>query len=303
MTTAAPPAAAVYAVLGWPIAHSRSPAMHNAAFAAAAIDAVYVPLAVPEERLPAAVSALRALGVSGFSVTLPHKHAIMPLLDEVDATARAIGAVNTVWREGKRLRGTNTDGAGLCASLREHDVTLASSRVVIVGVGGGARAAGGGGAPGGAGGGGLAQAGAGSVVIAGRRPEQARELAAELARACGTTRLSSCDLGAELTRACANATLLVQATSATLGASPDAQAFAAALPLDALPQGAVVCDLVYKPRQTLVLRRAAARGLCTVDGLGMLLHQGALAFTRFTGIPAPLEVMRAALLSGIKESP
>ena len=293
MTTAAPPAAAVYAVLGWPIAHSRSPAMHNAAFAAAAIDAVYVPLAVPEERLPAAVSALRALGVSGFSVTLPHKHAIMPLLDEVDATARAIGAVNTVWREGKRLRGTNTDGAGLCASLREHDVTLASSRGVIVGTGGGARAAGGGGAPG----------GAGSGVLEGRRPEQARELAAELARACGTTRLSSCDLGAELTRACANATLLVQATSATLGASPDAQAFAAALPLDALPQGAVVCDLVYKPRQTLVLRRAAARGLCTVDGLGMLLHQGALAFTRFTGIPAPLEVMRAALLSGIKESP
>ena len=293
MTTAAPPAAAVYAVLGWPIAHSRSPAMHNAAFAAAAIDAVYVPLAVPEERLPAAVSALRALGVSGFNVTLPHKHAIMPLLDEVDATARAIGAVNTVWREGKRLRGTNTDGAGLCASLREHDVTLASSRVVIVGTGGAARAAGGGRGP----------AGGGRGVIAGRRPEPARELAAELARACGTTRLSSCDLGAELTRACANATLLVQATSATLGASPDAQAFAAALPLDALPQGAVVCDLVYKPRQTLVLRRAAARGLCTVDGLGMLLHQGALAFTRFTGIPAPLEVMRAALLSGIKESP
>ena len=112
----------VFAVLGWPIAHSRSPAMHNAAFAAAGLDAVYVPLAVPEARLPAAVAALRALGIAGCNVTLPHKHAIMALLDEVDATAQAIGAVNTVWRQDERLLGTNTDGAGLCASLRERDV-------------------------------------------------------------------------------------------------------------------------------------------------------------------------------------
>jgi shikimate dehydrogenase len=281
----------VFAVLGWPIAHSRSPAMHNAAFAAAGLDAVYVPLAVPEARLPAAVAALRALGVSGCNVTLPHKHAIMALLDEVDATARAIGAVNTVWRQDDQLLGTNTDGAGLCASLREGGVALPGSRVVITGTGGAARAAVVG----------LAQAGAERAVIAGRRPEQARALAEELRAACPTTQLSSCDLGAGLSRALADATLLVQATSATLDSSPAAEAFADALPLAALPADAVVCDLVYKPRQTAVLRRAAARGLRTVDGLGMLLHQGALAFTRFTGLHAPLEAMRGALTKSAAE--
>jgi len=284
---------AVYAVLGWPVAHSRSPAMHNAAFTAAGLDAVYVPLAVPEERLPAAVAALRTLGIQGCNVTLPHKHAIMALLDEVDATARAIGAVNTVWRQGERLLGTNTDGAGLCASLREHDVVLTGSRVVVVGTGGAARAAAVG----------LAQAGASRVVLAGRRPTQARALTAELAGSCGATQLEACDLGAELTRALADATLLVQATSATLGSSPAAEAFAETLPLHALPASAVVCDLVYKPLRTAVLSRAAAHGLRTVDGLGMLLHQGALAWTRFTGAAAPLEVMRAALMQEVQESP
>jgi shikimate dehydrogenase len=280
---------AVYAVIGWPIAHSRSPAMHNAAFASMAIDAVYVPLAVPEARLSAAVAALRVQGISGFNVTLPHKHAIIALLDEVDAAAQAIGAVNTVWRKGKRLLGTNTDGAGLCASLCEHDVTLAGSEAVVLGTGGAARAAVVG----------LAQAGVSSITIAGRRPEQARGLAAELEKACGRTRLSSTDLGPGLARACAGATLLIQATSATLGDTLEATAFADALPLAALPANAVVCDLVYKPRQTTVMRRATERGLRTVDGLGMLLHQGALAFTQFTQRPAPLDVMRDALLAGL----
>ena len=277
---------AVYAVLGWPVAHSRSPAMHNAAFVAAGLDAVYVPLAVPEDRLPAAVAALRTLGIRGCNVTLPHKHAIMALLDEVDATARAIGAVNTVWRQEDRLLGSNTDGAGLCASLHEHDVPLHGSRVVVVGTGGAARAAIVG----------LSQAGAASVVIAGRRPEQARALVAELAVPCGATQLDAIDLGAALASALASCSLLIQATSATLGSSPHAQAFADALPLHALPASAVVCDLVYKPLQTAVLATAAARGLRTVDGLGMLLHQGAQAWTRFTGIQAPLAAMRGALL-------
>jgi len=276
---------AVYAVLGWPVAHSRSPAMHNAAFAAVGLDAVYVPLAIAPERLRAGVAAIRALGIEGCNVTLPHKQAIMPLLDEVDATARAIGAVNTVVRRGARLLGENTDGAGLCASLVQAKVALPGARAVVLGTGGAARAAVVG----------LADAGAERITVAGRRPEQARALVDALGNAWAATALGCCGLGGELTAACADATLLVQATSASLGDGPEAAAFAAALPLDALPATAVVCDLVYKPLRTAVLRRAEALGLRTVDGLGMLLHQGALSWSRWTGQPAPLAHMRAAL--------
>jgi len=276
---------AIYCVLGWPVAHSRSPAMHNAAFATFGLDALYVPLAVPPERLPAALAALRALGIAGANATLPHKAALLGLLDDVEPAARAIGAVNTIVRDGARLLGVNTDADGLARSLQHAGVALFGARAIVLGTGGAARAALVG----------LATAGAERIWIAGRRPEQAAQLAAELRAHCAPCTLEPCDLSALPPAALAACDLMVQATSATLGDDANAHAFAASIPLEALRADAVVCDLVYKPLHTALMQRASARGLRTVDGLGMLLHQGALAFERWTGRPAPLDSMRRAL--------
>lgn len=271
-------------VLGWPVGHSRSPAIHTAALASTGIDAVYVAFPVPPEQLPAAVGGLRALGALGANVTLPHKERVMELLDELEPAARAIGAVNTIVRDGDRLIGTNTDGAGLARSLGEAGVRLDGARVLVVGAGGAGRASVFG----------LAQAGAAEIAVAARRLEQAERLVAELA-ASTRVPLRAVDLRDEALREVAGRTdLLVQATSATLGDSAYGASFAAVLPLSSLPESAVVVDLVYVPRETAVMKAAAARGLRTVDGLGMLVWQAALAFQRWTGIAPPIDVLRRA---------
>jgi shikimate dehydrogenase len=296
---------AVYAVLGWPVAHSRSPAMHNAAFQALGLDAVYVPLAITPERLPQAIAALRTLAIAGANVTLPHKSALLALggtapalrggalLDDVEPAARAIGAVNTIVRDGARLIGANTDAEGLARSLQDARVTLTGARAIVLGTGGAARAALVG----------LAGAGVEHICVAGRRPAQADALVAELSAHCAPSVLAAADLAALSSAALAACDLLVQATSATLGDGAAAHAFAATLPLEGLPAHAVVCDLVYKPLHTALMQRASAHGLRTVDGLGMLLHQGALAFERWTGRQAPLEIMRGALQAGLQLGP
>jgi shikimate dehydrogenase len=270
-------------IFGWPVAHSKSPAMHGAAIAALGLDAVYLPFAVRPESLEDAVRGVRALGVRGVNVTLPHKEAVIPLLDEVDADARAIGAVNTIVNDDGFLRGYNTDAPGLVRSVEEAGVTIGGRRVVVLGAGGAARAAVVG----------LCRAGAGELTLLARRPEAARALANEL-RGVVSGPLHAGGLDA-LEAAFAEADLLVQSSSATLNGGPDAEAFAASLPFAALPDRAAVVDLVYQPRRTSVLRAAAARGLATVDGLGMLLHQGALAFRLWTGREPPIEVMAEAL--------
>jgi shikimate dehydrogenase len=277
----------LYGVLGHPVSHSRSPAMHNRAFSVLELAAVYVAFDVSPERLPDAMRGVRALGISGLNVTLPHKSAIMPLLDEVDAVAREIGAVNTVLRDGDRLLGTNTDAEGLCRALREAGIELPGLRVTVLGAGGAARASVVG----------LARAGVRSVTIAARSRERSEALVAELVGLLAPVTLHAADFEPSSLRAAFGQTdLLVQATSATLGDGPAADHFANLLPLAALPRAASVIDLVYRPLETTVLRAANALGHPTVDGLGMLLHQGGLAFERWTGRAAPLAEMRAALL-------
>jgi shikimate dehydrogenase len=276
----------LYGILGWPVWHSRSPAMHTAAFEASGVDAAYVPFGVPPSRLPEAVAGLAALGVGGVNVTLPHKAAILPLLDRVEPGARAIGAVNVVVREGRKLTGTNTDAPGLVRALGDAGFEPKGADVTVIGAGGAARAAVVG----------LGRAGAAHIGVAARRPEAAERLVAELAGAVGAAGLTAAALDSKDCRSLfRRAALLVQATTATMDDGPDASRFAASLPLDLLPEGAVVTDVVYVPRETAVLRAANRRGLTIVDGSGMLLHQGALAFERWTGRTAPLEVMRAAL--------
>lgn len=270
----------VYGVLGDPIAHSRSPAIHRAAFEAAGIDAVYGRFHVRAEQLEAAIHGARALGICGLNVTLPHKESVMPLLDEVEDDARLIGAVNTIARQGERLIGLNTDAPGLVASLVEAGAQTRGSRVVILGAGGAARAAAVG----------LARAGAASVRVLARRPQAASALATQLASALSFPMTSD---ALDVADAFDDASLIVQASSATLDPAAG-EALAAALPWERARDAAVV-DLVYQPPRTAVLRAAERAGLHTIEGGGMLLHQAALAWTRWTGKQAPLAAMRKAL--------
>jgi shikimate dehydrogenase len=279
---------ATYGILGWPVEHSRSPAMQSAAFQARGLAAHYVCFSVHPDDVADAVRGLKALGVRGANVTVPHKEAVMRWLDDVTPEARAVGAVNTIVREVDRLIGHNTDAGGLTRSLDEADVLLDGARAVVLGAGGAARAAVVG----------LAKRGARSVVVAARRRERAEELVGALGATCAGCELISSDFEhANLAAHFRETTLLVQSTSATLANAPDPTGFAAQLALEALPKDAVVVDLVYKPRETAVLAQARERGLRTVDGLGMLLHQGALAFELWTHLTAPVEVMRSVLES------
>ena len=272
----------VFGIIGYPLAHTRSPAMHQAALDAAGIAGAYMKFEVREKDLVQGVQEMRELGVEGFNVTLPFKESIIPLLDGIDDTARAIGAVNTVVRVGGEYIGTNTDAAGLTMSLVEENVRLSGTTAIVIGAGGAARAATLG----------LSFGGAFEVKVAARRFEEARRL-------CRDTKIGlPIDL-AYVGEHFQDCTLLVQATSATLHGSTDAQAFADSLPLDELPDSCAVVDLVYEPEWTTVRLAAAAAGLQTVGGLGMLLHQGALAFERWTGDAPPIEAMRAAITQSL----
>jgi shikimate dehydrogenase len=261
----------VYGIIGRPVAHSLSPAMHNAAFAALGLNKAYLPFEV--EDVAGAMTGLRALGIRGASVTIPHKQAVLPHLDEIDPVAAKIGAVNTlVWNEG-RLRGLNTDWLGANRALAEK-LELEGSRVLILGAGGSARAIGFG----------LLEAGA-KITLASRTPERGQPLA----RALGCPWLPLAEAGSH------RADALVNATS--VGMAPLAEA----MPIgrETLASFTVVMDIVYAPLATRLLQEARAAGCRTVDGLAMLLYQGAAQFELWTGRPAPLEVMREALLARI----
>ena len=271
-------ASRIYAIIGDPVAHSLSPRMQNAAFAACGIDAVYVPLHVRPDALAAAVDGFRAFGLAGWNVTVPHKEAMAALVDELRPRARASGAVNTVVRTPRGLVGDNTDGAGFVAALREAGRSPRGP-VLLIGAGGSAR--------------GVAHAllasGCRRVVVANRTRARAEALVAALddrrAHAAGLDIVTARD---ELARF----DVIVNATAATLGA-----AALPPLPFAGTKVDVLCCDLMYgKP--SAFLRRAARARRPTMDGLAMLLHQGALAFTLWTGRRAPLGVMRRALTPG-----
>jgi shikimate dehydrogenase len=276
----------VVSLLGWPVAHSHSPAMQNAAFAAAGLPWQYDLWPTPPDELAATVARLRDPAVRGANVTVPHKTAIMALLDEITADAQAIGAVNTIVHDGARLVGYNTDSAGFWQALVEAGAQPAGGRVVILGAGGAARAAAWA----------LLTHGL-SVSLLARRADEARALTAEFAThgQIAGAGLTAATFTASLHRA----VLLVNATPAGM----EAQADESPLPPGVrLPAGLLVYDLIYRPQPTRLLREAAAQGCRTLDGLAMLLYQGAAAFTLWTGQPAPVEVMRAALEQALREA-
>lgn len=262
-------------VIGHPIAHSLSPVMHRAALdALGRADVTYDAIDVPPGELGAALARLAGEGFVGLNVTLPHKTSVLPLLASVDATARAIGAVNTLVREGGAWVGTNTDATGLARSLAESGVVVRDARAVVLGTGGAARASV------------VALEDAAELVVVGRRLTGAEDVA----RLHPGARAATFDA---LPRVLEGAGLLIQATSATLG--DEAEAYAGGIPLEALPREAVVVDLVYRPRETALLARARAAGHPVVDGVGMLVHQGAASLTRWLGLAPSVDVMRAAV--------
>jgi shikimate dehydrogenase len=268
-------------VIGDPVAHSRSPALHNAAFAQLGLRARYERWHTSAADLAARVESLREPHTLGANVTLPHKLAVLPLLDRLDPEVEMIGAANTIIREADgSLTGANTDAPAVLASLREDaGYTPTGQSALILGASGAARAAA------------VALVGAGirRLVVANRTLERAEELLGDvLAAADADPELFAIGLDdPELPALVGEATLIVNATS--IGWHGDESPLAA----DRIPPGALVFDMVYRP--TRLLREAAARGARPLDGAGMLVRQAALAFERWTGLPAPLDVMRAAM--------
>jgi len=266
----------VVGVMGDPVAHSLSPLLHNAAFATLGVDWVSVGFPVPDGHAAAAVAGLRALGIAGLSVTMPHKAAVAAVMDRLTPVAESLGAVNCIARDGDALVGDNTDGAGFLASLRRGaGFDPAGRRAVVIGAGGAARAvvlA-------------LADAGAAEVVVVNRSPDRAAAAAA-VAGDRGRVGTPDDTDGADL---------VVNATPAGMGGTATATV-APLVDADRLGPDQVAADLVYHPLVTPWLSRAAEQGATVVGGLGMLVHQAAVQLERWTGQPAPVEAMWEAAL-------
>jgi len=253
-----------FAVMGDPIEHSKSPAMHNVWFREMSIDATYIPVHVSSESLESAVAGLKTLGASGWNVTIPHKTAIIPYLDELDELAEKMGAVNTVVRtkEGT-LKGYNTDGVGFVRSLEDAvGKSHKDKPVLLIGAGGAAR--------------GIAfamqQQGYKNLTIANRTVANAQAIVDEM----GTGQaISLTEAEATLADFC----ILVQMTSAGLATGNFSMPFS----LDRLTKGAIVADIVYNPLMTPFLQAAEEKGATIVTGLGMFVHQGAIAFEYWLG--------------------
>ncbi|MFZ5814473.1 MAG: shikimate dehydrogenase [Bacillota bacterium] len=275
-------------ILGHPVGHSISPAMHNAAFRAQSMNAVYGAFDVEPSCLGAAVEGIRALGFLGVNVTIPHKEAVIPFLDEVAPTARQVGAVNTIVNRGGRLIGYNTDGWGFISSLEEYRIKVTGIHAVVLGAGGASRAVAMH----------LAMAGVRRLTISNRTPERAEALATEVSRVEGRVAVGAVEAGSsEERRALMDAGLVVNCTP--LGMHPDVTSTPIE-EINLLPQGAVVYDTVYRPMETRLLREARIRGLHVLSGLSMLVHQGACAWEYWFGRRGPVPVMHAAALAALE---
>lgn len=258
-------------IFGYPVEHTLSPAMHNAAFEHLSLDYCYVPFSVRPEFLGNAVTAIRALNLRGVNVTVPHKEKIMSFLDKVDKEASFIGAVNTILNSDGALTGYNTDGRGFIGALSEAEISTARKTIMILGAGGASKS------------------------ISYYLSEKAAKLlifdidkdkAVRLAKDLGSIRSN-----VEYTDSISDLNgidILINATPLGLK-----DADLSPVPVSLITQDMIVCDLIY--RDTPLLTAAAAKGCKTMNGIGMLLHQGVLAFEIWTGIPPPVDIMRNAI--------
>ena len=265
------PRTRLYAVMGDPVAHSLSPLMHNAAFAQTGVDGVYVAFHVTD--LAGAVAGIRALNISGCSVTIPHKVAIMDLIDEVEPAAREIGAVNTIVNDAGRLIGLNSDSPGAMAALLEK-TPVTGRHTAVIGAGGAARAVAYG----------IKERG-GRLTLVNRSPDKGRRLADALDGEF--VRLD------EFTGD--GIDILVNTTSVGMTPAVDQ------MPVthECLKPGMTVMDIVYNPIDTMLLQTARQKGCQVVDGVAMFVHQGAIQFERWTGQTAPVQLMRDTVLDAL----
>lgn len=285
----------IVGIIGAPVEHSRSPQMHNAAFAKARLNYVYVPFHVCPGELERALEGFKSINVVGINVTLPHKQAVIPFLTSLSREAELIGAVNTLSFGDKGIHGDNTDASGFLQALRElKGGAISESRqhsgtdlsfpegedVVVLGAGGSARAvvvA-------------LALAGVASIAIANRTVSKATALAAEMREKTGVTMQGMGFADAQLPSAVSQAALLVNTASASMDSSQPLLISAAWL-----QPHTTVYDIVYTPPVTPLMQAASDVGCQTLGGIGMLVHQGAIAFEKWTGVTPCTEIMRQAL--------
>ncbi len=269
--------------MGYPVEHSMSPAMHNAAIAHLKLDYVYLPLSVKPEALTAAVAGLAAINCTGFNVTIPHKQAILPLLSEISPVAQAVGAVNTVWRQGDAWAGTNTDIAGFLAPLQAQNRDWSSAVAVILGYGGAARAV-------------VAactQLGCPTIHVIGRNWQKLQQFYASWNDADISSKLQV-HAWDKIPQLIPQATLLINTTP--VGMHPHTEASPLSITeMMLLPPKAIAYDLIYTPRPTQFLQQAEEQGAMTIDGLEMLVQQGAAALNIWLQQSVPIDIMRQAL--------
>ena len=276
-----PPPPFHFALTGYPLGHSRSPAIHNAALAACLLEGEYILRPIPPDHIQVGlgqlVSDLRKGAIHGFNVTIPHKQAILDFCDVLTPAATAMGAANLVYKQDSQIIGDNSDAPGFMAALIPYQDRWKGTarRAIVLGAGGSARA--------------VVYALVSSgwyVQLAARRQQQAIELAINLAGGIYQDNILAIDLPAGLSGA--GADLLVNTTPLGMHPNPDGCPWPDGL---AFPEQAVVYDLVYNPRETTLLKRAGAAGLPTIGGIQMLVEQAAIAFERWTGRSAPLQAM------------
>lgn len=272
----------IVGIFGDPIQHTRSPQMHNAAFQALKLDYIYVPFQVTPENLSKAVKSLPSLGIKGINVTIPHKEKILDYLDELDPDAQAISAVNTVVTYEQRLKGYNTDGKGFVKSLQDENVTVQGKQVLLLGAGGAARAVGIQ----------LAREGVSAIFISNRTLKKAEHLAQDIQDRTSLSQVKVIEFkDNELKKYLNQMDIVINTTSVGMSVEES--------PLREVTEFSskqIVCDLIYKPPKTKLLEMAERQGAKIINGSGMLVYQGALAFQLWTQISPPIEVMKSALL-------
>jgi shikimate dehydrogenase len=278
-------------LIGYPLGHSITPSVYGATLATMGIEARCEPWSVPAEQLEETIARIRREDCFGANVTVPHKEAVIPMLDELDENVRKIGAVNCIVNNGGRLSGHNTDKYGFMRALREAGFDANGKRALLLGYGGAARAVGVG----------LIEAGVDEMIVTGRAPEKARRLAHDLAQDTGVTRVVSLAWDSPVfDAACRDSDLIVNCTplgtrgrEQTEGKSP--------IGASLIRAGAWTYDLVYNPQETPFLRQASQAEAHTIGGLDMLIYQGVQSIELWTGQEPPVEVMREAARVALAE--
>jgi shikimate dehydrogenase len=279
----------VCGIIGDPIEHSMSPVMHNAAFQALGLDYAYVPFKVKSLELRKAIEGIRGLNIRGVNVTVPHKIAVMQFLDRVEPLAEKIGAINTIVNDAGILTGYNTDAAGFLQVLHERSIELAGKRVLLLGAGGAAHSIGN-----------VLAAEKVKLIVLNRMQKIAtlKDFARRLAQFYGADVKVEELTNENLKKAITDVDIMVNATS--LGMSPDNDQ--TPVPAELLHANLTVFDIIYNPLPTRLLREAKAAGARTIDGLEMLVQQGAVSFEKWTGIKAPIDVMRKSVESILRQN-